>query len=86
MNNAETNFESQKSGDALEKNLNRIKNHRKAATHLQAASKFHLEAATWREKGNDDKAEQSTIAAHGQVTLSNKVQKAGKNNRREYIR
>ena len=55
----------------------RIKNHRKAAKHLLAASKFYFEAASHHEEGNHQKAEQSTIAAHGQVTLSNKAQKAG---------
>ncbi len=63
--------------DTIDKNLKRIKKHRKAAKHLRAASRFHLEAATNYEKGNYQKAEQNTIAAHGQVTLSNKVQKAG---------
>ena len=77
MKNAETNIKRQKSSDPIDKNLKRIKNHRKAAKHLQASSKFHLEAATHYEEGNHQKAEQSTIAAHGQVTLSNKAQKAG---------
>ncbi|WP_111707638.1 hypothetical protein [Lutibacter citreus] len=66
-----------KVSDTIEKNLIRIKKHRKAAKHLQAASKFHLEAASHYEEGNHQKAEKSTIAAHGQVTLSNKAQKTG---------
>ena len=77
MKNAESKIQNQKFIDSIDKNLKRIKNHRKAAKHLQASSKFHLEAATHYEEGNHQKAEQSTIAAHGQVTLSNKAQMAG---------
>ncbi|MGM5470330.1 hypothetical protein ACS386_08630 [Flavobacteriaceae bacterium LMO-SS05] len=77
MKNAETNIKKQISSVSIDKNLKRIKNHRKAAKHLQAASKFHLQAATQYEEGHHQKAEQSTIAAHGQVSLSNKAQKAG---------
>ena len=77
MKNDETNIKRQKSSDTMDKNLIRIKKHRKAAKHLRAASKFHLEAATQHEEGNHQKAEQNTIAAHGQVTLSNKAQKSG---------
>lgn len=77
MINDETNINRKKSIDTTDKNQIRIKNHRKAANHLQMASKFHFEAAIHHEEGYHQKAEQSTIAAHGQVTLSNKAQKAG---------
>ena len=77
MKNAETNIKRQKSSDPIDKNLKRIKNHRKAAKHLQASSKFHLEAATHHEERNHQKAEQSTITTYGQITIFNKAQKAG---------
>lgn len=66
-----------KANYTIEKNLIRIKKHKKAVEHLRAASKFHFKAASYLEDGNDQKAAQSTIAAHGQVTLSNKAQKTG---------
>lgn len=77
MKNGETNIKRPTSIDSIDKNLKRIENHRTAAKYLQAASKFHLEAATCYEEGNHQKAEQCTIAAHGHVTLSNMAQKAG---------
>ena len=45
---------------------------------MLTAAKYHLAAATHHEKGNHEKAEKSTIAAHRQVTLSNKTQKTDK--------
>ena len=77
MNNDETNIKKHKPSDTIDKNLIRIKKHIKAAKHLQAASKFHIEAASYLKEGNHQKEEESTIAAHGQVTLSNKAQKVG---------
>jgi len=43
--------------------------------YLQAAAKNHLEAATYHQEGNHQKAAQSIIAAHGHVKLAKKAQK-----------
>jgi hypothetical protein len=51
-----------------------IENHKKIATHLEAAAKEHLEAAKNHESGNHDKAAQSTIAAHGHFNLAKEAQ------------
>jgi uncharacterized protein (DUF2344 family) len=78
MKTAKVNLKKGKLSSAIRENLKRSKNHRKAAAHLLTAAKYQLAAATHHEKGNHEKAEKSTIAAHRQVTLSNKNQKAGK--------
>ncbi len=52
-----------------------IENHKKAASHFEAAAKSHLDAAKHHENGEHEKAAQSTIVAHGHVTLANKAQK-----------
>lgn len=57
-------------------NLKEIKNHRIAATHLEAAARSHFEAATYHEEGSHEKAAHSTITAIGHVNLAKKAQKA----------
>ena len=52
-----------------------IKNHKKAATHLEEAAKCHLEAAKYHEAGNHEKAHQSTIKAQGHTTHACEAQK-----------
>ena len=42
-------------------------NHKKIASHLQEASKNHIDAAKHHEDGNLEKAALSTITAHGHV-------------------
>jgi len=78
MKTTKVNLKKGKAINPIGENLKRNKNHRKAAAHLLTAAKYHLAAATHHEKGNHEKAEKSTIAAHRQVTLSNKTQKADK--------
>ncbi len=52
-----------------------IKNHKRAATHLEEAANFHLEAVKYHEAGNHDKAHQSTIKAQGHTTHACDAQK-----------
>lgn len=57
-----------------------IEYHKKAATHLEAAAKDHLEAAKQFEAGNHDKAAESKVAAHGHQNLANEAQKEDSKN------
>lgn len=52
-----------------------IENHKKIASHYQAAAKQHLQAAKYHEGGNHEKAAQSTMTAYGHVSLAKKAQK-----------
>ncbi len=52
-----------------------IENHKKAATHFEAAAKSHLEAAKHHENENHDKAAKSTVEAHGHAHLAHEAQK-----------
>jgi len=52
-----------------------IENHKRAATHFEAAAKSHLDAAKHHEEGNHEKASKSTVEAHGHSTLGNEAQK-----------
>ena len=52
-----------------------IKNHKKAAAHLEEAAKLHLEAAKHHETGSNDKAHLCCIKAHGHFTLAREAQK-----------
>lgn len=58
----------------IDANQKGIDNHKKAATHLEAAAKNHLSAAKHHEDGNHEKAAQSTVVAQGHVNLANKAQ------------
>ena len=42
-------------------------NHKKIASHLQEASKSHIEAAKHHEDGNHEKAAYSTMTAQGHI-------------------
>ena len=78
MKTTKVNLKKGKSSSPIGENLKRSKKNRKAAAHLLTVAKYQLAAASHHEKENPEKAEKSTIAAHRQVTLSNKTQKAGK--------
>ena len=54
---------------------NLVKNHKKAAAHLEEAAKNHLEAAKHHEAGSHEKAHLSTIKAHGHTTHACETQK-----------
>lgn len=54
-----------------------IENHKKIAKQLEAAAKYHLEAVTHFESGNDEMAAQSTTQAKEIVTLASELQKTG---------
>jgi hypothetical protein len=56
-------------------NLKGIENHKKIATHLEAAAKHHLDAAKHHEAGNHEKAAQSTVKAHGESCCATEAQK-----------
>jgi len=51
-----------------------IDNHKKAASHFEAAAKSHLEAAKHHENEDHEKAALSTIEAHGHSSLANEAQ------------
>ncbi len=52
-----------------------IKNHKKAATHLEAAAKLHLEAAKHHEENNHDKAHSCCVKANGHTIHARESQK-----------
>ncbi|MEO6902770.1 MAG: hypothetical protein ABI315_06410 [Bacteroidia bacterium] len=52
-----------------------VENHKKIATHLEAAAKHHEDAAKHHEADNHDKAAMSTIKAQGHLALANEAQK-----------
>ena len=52
-----------------------IKNHKKAATHLEEAAKLHLDAAKLHEAGSHDKAHECCIKANGHTTHACEAQK-----------
>jgi hypothetical protein len=52
-----------------------IDNHKKAASHFEAASKSHMDADSHHESGNHEKAAKSTIEANGHASLAMKAQK-----------
>jgi cellobiose-specific phosphotransferase system component IIA len=52
-----------------------IDNHKKAATHFDAASKSHIEAAKHHENGDHEKAEKHTIEAKDHSSLAHDAQK-----------
>jgi hypothetical protein len=56
-------------------NQQRIENHKMAATHFEAASRKHLEAAKYHEDGDYKKAARSTITAQGHATIANDAQR-----------
>jgi hypothetical protein len=58
-----------------EENKKHIENHKKTATHLEAAAKSHIEAAKHHEDENHEKAAKSTITAHGHTELAIEAQK-----------
>mgnify|MGYP006977518530 CR=1 FL=1 len=54
-----------KSSNPIDKNIKGIKNHRKAASFLQAAAKSHLEAATFHQEVNHQKPAVKQYAING---------------------
>ena len=52
-----------------------IENHKKAASHFEAAAKNHVEAAKHHENGQHEKAAESTVKAHGHSCLAIEAQK-----------
>ncbi|MFT6333497.1 MAG: hypothetical protein ACI86M_000641 [Saprospiraceae bacterium] len=52
-----------------------IENHKKIARHYQAASKYHLQSAKHHEAGNHQKAEETTMAAYGHVSIAENAQR-----------
>ena len=53
-----------------------IENHKKAATHLEAAKVHHLKAVKQHEDGEHEKAKKSTIAAQEEMKLASDAHKA----------
>jgi hypothetical protein len=56
-------------------NEKNIDTHKKAASHLDEASKLHLDAARFHSLGDHEKAAKCTVEAHGHQTLANEHQK-----------
>jgi hypothetical protein len=74
MKNTET-IKKEQPGTPTTENQKGIDNHKKAATHFEAAAKNHLEAAKHHESGNHEKAAKSTVEAHGHSCVANEAQK-----------
>ncbi len=53
-----------------------LKTTKKAAKHHEEAAKHHLEAAKHREAGNHEKANTSTLKAHGHHYIAASAQRA----------
>ena len=79
MKNAVKNIKKKEFSNPIDKNIKGIKNHRKTAGYLQAAATSHLEAAMHHQKGNHEKAAQSTIVAHANFNLADKAQRKDMN-------
>ena len=52
-----------------------IEYHKKAAKNHEEAAKHHLDAARYLALGNNEKAFESTVKAHGHHSLANEAQK-----------
>jgi len=59
-----------------EVNAKAVATHKEAAKHHEAAAKHHQDAAQHHEKGNHDKASESTLKAHGHHVLADEALKA----------
>lgn len=67
--------DSTKNTPSKEENKKGIDNHKKAATHFEAAAKSHLDAAKHHKNKNHEKAAKSTVEAHGHSSLGNEAQR-----------
>lgn len=56
-----------------------IDNHKKTATHFEAAAKSHLAAAKHHENGNHESAEKCAMEANNHSSAANEVLKKGVN-------
>jgi len=52
-----------------------IENHKRAATHLETAAKYHNEAVKFHESGEHDKALVCTVRAHGHTIIATELQR-----------
>jgi hypothetical protein len=52
-----------------------IENHKRAATHLETAAKYHKEAVGYHVSGDHDKALLSTVRAHGHTIIASELQR-----------
>lgn len=59
----------------MAENQKGIDNHKKAATHFEAAAKSHTDAATHHERGDHEKAAKSAVEAQSHSSLGNEAQK-----------
>ena len=58
-----------------DENKKGIKNHKKAALHLEEAAKYHLKAAMHHKNGAEKKAAKSTLKAQGHFSLASDAQR-----------
>lgn len=75
MSNTQTATKKEQSSFSPSENKKAIENHKKTATHLEAAAKNHLDAAKHYEDENQNKAAKSTITAQGHMALANDAHK-----------
>jgi hypothetical protein len=75
MNDQEITQKHELTTQNVEENNKGIDNHKKAAYHYTEAAKHHLAAANYHAIGDHERAAQSTITAHGFVTMANESQK-----------
>lgn len=64
----------QETTSQVEQHKKGVQNHKKAAAHLEEAAKYHLEAAKHHQNGDEEKAAQSTLKAHGHHSLARKAE------------
>ncbi len=74
MSTTETPNKEEKTIVSQAENKKDIENHKKAAAHLEAAAKHHIQAAKNHEEGNHEKAAKSTVKAHGHFNLAREAQ------------
>ena len=59
--------------NSFSENKKGIENHKQAALHLEAAARFHRDAAKYHEAGNHEKAYKSSLIAYGHQSLANEL-------------
>lgn len=76
MTNVETSTKKEQANGSVTDTQKTIENHKKAAKHHEEAAKHHHEAAKHREAGNHEKANTSTLKAHGHHAIAGSAQRS----------
>jgi hypothetical protein len=75
MANVETPTKKEQTTIPTAENKKGIENHKKIATHLEAAANHHKDAAKHHEAGNHDKAAESTVKGTGHHCAAAELQR-----------